>query len=191
MSSLEWVAAALGLVCVALAVRRSLWNYAFGVASTALLAIVVFEARLYSQTVLQLFFVAINAYGFVNWRRARGDGGDVPVERMTPRELGGWGIGIVVATLGWGWAMHLLTDAAQPLLDAAIAVVSVAAQLLMARRRLENWALWIAVDIASIPLFLGQGLRVVAGLYVVYLALAIWGYVDWHRASRRAGPVPA
>ncbi|HET9511602.1 MAG TPA: nicotinamide riboside transporter PnuC [Sphingomonas sp.] len=191
MSSLEWVAAALGLVCVALAVRRSLWTYAFGVASTALLAIVVFDARLYSQALLQMFFVAINAYGFVNWRRARGAGGDVPIERMAPREVTMWSIGIAVATLGWGWAMHLLTDAAQPLLDAAIAVVSVAAQLLMARRRLENWALWIAVDIASIPLFLGQGLHVVAGLYLVYLALAIWGYVDWHRASRPARPIPA
>ncbi|MBN2970886.1 nicotinamide mononucleotide transporter [Roseomonas aeriglobus] len=191
MSSLEWVAAALGLVCVALAVRRSLWNYAFGVASTALLAIVVFEARLYSQTLLQIFFVAINAYGFANWRRAKGDGADVPVERMTPRELGRWSVGIVVATLVWGWAMHLLTDAAQPLLDAAIAIVSVAAQLLMARRRLENWLLWIAVDIASIPLFLGQGLSVVAGLYLVYLGLAIWGFVDWHRATRGAGPLAA
>lgn len=191
MSSLEWVAAALGLVCVALAVRRSLWNYAFGVASTALLAIVVFEARLYSQALLQIFFVAINAYGFVNWRRAKGAGDDVPVERMAQRELIVWSVGIVVATLGWGLAMHQLTDAAQPLLDAAIAVVSIAAQLLMARRRLENWVLWIAVDVASIPLFLGQGLRVVAGLYLVYLGLAIWGFVDWHRAVRRAGPVPA
>ncbi|KQN26810.1 nicotinamide mononucleotide transporter [Sphingomonas sp. Leaf33] len=191
MSSLEWVAAALGLVCVALAVRRSLWTYAFGVASTALLAVVVFEARLYSQALLQVFFVAINAYGFLNWRRAKAAGGEVAVERMSPRDLGVWSIGIALATLGWGWAMHLLTDAAQPLLDASIAVVSVAAQLLMARRRLENWTLWIAVDIASIPLFLGQGLRIVAGLYLVYLALAIWGYVDWHRAARAAEPVPA
>ena len=191
MSSLEWLASLLGLVCVALAVRRSLWTYAFGVASTALLAIVVFEARLYSQALLQLFFVAINGYGFLNWRRARQAGGEVPVARMGTRELALWSGGIIVATLGWGLAMARLTDAAQPMLDAAIAAVSVAAQLLMARRRLENWLLWIAVDIASIPLFLKQGLPVVAGLYAVYLALAVWGLIDWHRAWRRAGPVPA
>lgn len=188
MSSVEWAAAALGLVCVALAVRRNLWTYAFGVASTALLAVVVYEARLYSQALLQLFFVAINAYGFVNWRRARVATGGVAVEGMAGREIGLWLAGGVAATLAWGVAMHRLTDAAQPFGDAAIAVASVAAQLLMARRKLENWVLWIAVDIASVPLFLTQGLPVVAALYLVYLALAIWGWIDWRRAYRTEGP---
>lgn len=185
MTSLEWVAAALGLVCVALAVRRSLWTYAFGVASTALLAVVVFDARLYTQAVLQLFFVAINVYGFINWRRARAARGAVVVERMAPPAIALWLAGIAVAALVWGLGMDRLTDAAQPFGDAAIAAASVAAQLLMARRMLENWVLWIAVDIASIPLFLGQGLPVVAALYAVYLVLALWGLIDWHRTSRR------
>ncbi|URW74565.1 nicotinamide riboside transporter PnuC [Sphingomonas donggukensis] len=191
MTSLEWVAAALGLICVALAVRRNLWNYAFGIASTGVLAFVVFDARLYSQALLQLFFVAINAYGFLNWRRAKADGGEVAVERMSAIEIALWLAAAVVATLGWGLAMDRLTDAAQPLGDAAIAVASVAAQLLMARRKLENWLLWIAVDVASVPLFLAQGLTVVAGLYLVYLALAVWGLVDWRRAYRLSGAVPA
>jgi len=190
MTMLEWVAAALGLVCVALAVRRSLWTYAFGVASTALLAIVVFEARLFSQALLQLFFVAINAYGFVTWRRARSDAGVVPVAAMSLRERLAWGTLTVGAALAWGGVMDRATDAAQPFLDAGIAAVSVTAQLLMARRRWENWLLWIAVDLASIPLFLGQGLAVVAALYALYLALAVWGLLDWTRAWRREGVLP-
>ena len=187
MTSLEWVAAALGLICVALAVRRSMWNYAFGVASTALLAVVVFDAKLYSQALLQLFFVAINAYGFVNWRRAKAISGDVAVERMTGREIALWLAGAGVATIGWGVAMDRLTDAAQPFGDAAIVAVSIAAQLLMAQRKLENWLLWIAVDIASIPLFLAQGLPIFAALYAVYLLLAIWGFLDWRRVHRAKG----
>lgn len=188
MSSLEWIAAALGLVCVALAVRRNLWTYAFGVVSTGMLAFVVFEAKLYSQALLQLFFVAINAYGFVNWRRAKADVGEVAVERMRGREVAAWLAVGVVATLAWGLAMDRLTDAAQPLGDAAISVASVVAQLLMARRRLENWVLWIAVDVASIPLFSAQGLDVVAGLYAIYLALAVWGLIDWRRAMAKGTP---
>lgn len=191
MSLIEWIAAALGLVCVALAVRRSMWNYAFGVASTGLLAFVVFDARLYSQALLQLFFVAINAYGFVSWRRVKAASGAVIVERMTLRETLGWLGAGVLAIILWGVAMDRLTDAAQPLADAAVAVMSVAAQLLMARRKLENWLLWIAVDIASIPLFLAQGLPIVAALYVVYLMLAIWGYIDWRRAGRTTQPAVA
>ena len=191
MTSLEWIAAVLGLACVALAVRRSLWTYAFGVASTGLLAVVVFDARLYSQALLQLFFVAINGYGFVTWRRAKVESGTVPVERMTLREAWLWLAAAVAATLLAALAMRVSTDAAQPALDAGIAVASVVAQLLMARRKLENWIVWIAVDIASVPLFLGQGLGIVAALYAVYLALAIWGLIDWMRAFRRLEPQPA
>lgn len=187
MTSLEWIAATLGLVCVALAVRRNLWTYAFGVASTGLLAVVVFDARLYSQALLQLFFVAINAYGFVNWRRAKAQAGAVIVERMTRGEVASWFVAFVLATAVWGLAMARLTDAAQPVGDAAIAVASIVAQLLMARRRFENWVIWIAVDVASIPLFLAQGLVVVAGLYLVYLALAVWGLIDWRRAMVQKG----
>lgn len=191
MTMLEWVASALGLVCVALAVRRSLWTYAFGVASTALLAIVVFEARLFSQAALQLFFVAINGYGFVTWRRARRSDGDIPVAQMSARERVLWAAATLAAALAWGVAMDRWAGAAQPFFDAGIAAVSVAAQLLMARRRWENWVLWIAVDLASIPLFLRQGLSVVAALYAVYLALAVWGLIDWMRAWRRGAGVPA
>ena len=184
MTSLEWVAAALGLVCVALAVRRSLWTYAFGIASTGLLALIVFDARLYSQALLQLFYVAINAYGWRNWRHAKARSGAVAIERMTARETALGLAAVVVATLAWGAAMSRLTDAAQPFADAAIATASVAAQLLMAWRKLENWVLWIAVDLASIPLFLAQRLPIVATLYAVYFALAIWGLIDWRRVHR-------
>jgi len=189
MTSLEWIAAALGIVCVALAVRRSLWTYAFGVASTGLLAAVVFDARLYSQALLQLFFVAINVYGFVTWRRARTAGGEVPVRRMSVRQGALWTTVTLAGTAALGAAMAWMTDAAQPFLDAGIAAVSIVAQILMAQRRVASWWLWIAVDLASIPLFAGGGLAVVAALYAVYLALAIWGLIDWTRAHRRGTAV--
>ena len=64
----------------------------------------------------------------------------------------------------------------------SIAAASVAAQLLMARRAIENWWLWIAVDVASVPLYLAKGLYPFAGLYLVYLGLAVWGLLDWRRA---------
>ena len=69
--------------------------------------------------------------------------------------------------------------------DAAIAAASVAAQLLMAQRRIENWWLWIAVDLASIPLYLAKGLYLFAGLYLIYLALAVAGLISWLAVMRR------
>ncbi len=182
MSHLEWLATLLGIACVWLAARRHIWTFPTGIASVTLLGIVVFEARLYSDALLQAFFVAANLYGWREWLRARGAAGEVRVEMLSGRWRALVTIAIIVATLGWGAAMRFLTDASFPWWDAAIAAASVAAQLLMARRRLENWHLWIAVDLASIPLYLAKGLYLFAGLYLIYLALAIIGLVQWRRA---------
>lgn len=187
MSVLEWLATLLGIACVALAAARSVWTFPTGIASVTLLGAVVFEARLYSDAALQAFFVAANLYGWVQWHRARGALGDVVVETMAAGERIRWSVVTIAAGAAWAMAMHRFTDASYPWWDAAIAAASVAAQILMARRRIENWWLWIAVDLASIPLYLAKGLHLFAGLYLVYLALAVGGLLSWRAASRRGG----
>ncbi len=183
MSPAEWIATTLGIACVALAARRSIWTFPTAIVSVALLGVVVFRARLYSDALLQLFFAAANLYGWIDWRRARARTGDVPVRTLDTRARAAWLCGIALGWLAWGSAMHRLTDAALPWWDAGIAAASIAAQWLMARRAIEHWWLWIAVDLASVPLYLAKGLYPFAGLYLVYLALAVWGLIDWRRAA--------
>lgn len=182
MSPIEWLAALLGVICVALVVRRSIWNYVFGIASTALYGSVFFEAKLYSDALLQLFFVVVNGYGWLNWRRAQAELGDVVVETVATSARIWWLAGIAAATIGWGWLMEHFTDAAHPYIDGGVAIASVAAQILMAQRKLENWILWIAVDIVAIPLFASRGLWVTSGLYTLYLILSVIGLIGWRRA---------
>ncbi|MEH3047800.1 nicotinamide riboside transporter PnuC [Sphingomonas adhaesiva] len=185
MSVLEWIATLLGIACVALAAWRSVWTFPTGIASVALLGVVVFEARLYSDALLQLFFVAANVYGWRNWASTRAAMGEVVVTHLTPRARGAWLAAIVAAAALWGLAMHRFTDASYPWWDAAIAAASVVAQLLMAQRRVENWWLWIAVDLASIPLYLVKGLMLFAFLYLVYLVIAVAGLLAWQRVGQR------
>lgn len=187
MTGMEWTATLLGIACVALAGRRSVWTFPTGIASVVLLGIVVFRERLYSDALLQVFFVAANLYGWLHWSRASAATGTVAVERLDWRARLAWGGGITVSALLWGMAMHRWTDASYPWWDAGIAAASVAAQLLMARRKLENWVLWIAVDIASVPLYLAKGLFLFAALYLVYLLLAVIGLVAWWRTAAVAG----
>lgn len=186
MSWIEIVAALLGLANVALVVRRSLWNYPFGLAMVALYAFVFFEAKLYSDTLLQLFFFAVQLYGWWNWSRSRAEAGEVLVERLGVRARLAWLAGCAIAAAGWGALMHRLTDAAYPWWDGTIAVLSVAAQILQSRRRLESWILWIAVDILAIGLFAVKGLWITAALYAVFLLLSVWGLAGWARVERAA-----
>lgn len=182
---LEWTAALLGLLNVGLVVARSVWNYPFGLAMVACYGIVFFKSRLYSDALLQIFFFAIQLYGWANWVRARGNaGGAVPVGWLNGRQRVFWVIGTSVASVAWGLAMAHFTDAAAPLIDAGIAGTSVAAQILLSIRKVENWALWILVDLVATGLFYSRGLYATAALYAVFLVMAIVGLIAWLRASR-------
>lgn len=187
MNTLEAIAFLLGIVTVVLVVRRSVWNFPFGIATTALYAVVFVEARLYSDTLLQGFFVTVNAYGWIMWRRSEADAGEIVVETMPARDRITWGLAWLAASAGWGAAMARLTDASFPWADASIAAASVAAQIMMARRLIENWIVWIAVDIASVGLYAAKGLWLTVILYVIFLILSLWGLIDWRAAWRREG----
>ena len=148
---------------------------------------VFFHAKLYSDTLLQVFFFARQHLWLVQWRRSQVDDG-----RRRGRAIGAAARGCAGSrrsssrSRGWGWLMHRFTDAALPWWDAGVAMTSVAAQILMARRKLENWWLWIAVDVAVDRALRGQGPVAHAGFTSVLLGLAIWGLARW-QAARQEG----
>ncbi|WP_404480115.1 nicotinamide riboside transporter PnuC [Novosphingobium sp. BL-52-GroH] len=185
MNTVEWIAAALGLANIALLVRRSVWNYPFGMAMVALYAVVFFKARLYGESGLQLFFFAAQAWGWVLWVRAGEGTSQVPVRWLDNFSRLVWLTATAALALNLGWVMHHFTDASLPYADAAIAGASIAAQILLAFRRIENWLLWIAIDLASIAVYLTKGLYPTAALYVVFLGMSALGLREWVLAHRK------
>ena len=184
MNWLEYTAAGLGVINVALIVRRSVWNYPFALAMVSLSFFVFLEKKLYSDMLLQIFFLAVNLYGWWNWTDAKRAAGQVPVTMLSNGARAGWVTMALGASLFWGFVMARFTDAAAPFWDATIAGLSVAGQILMARRRIENWAFWIIVDIIAVPLFWSRGIYFFSGLYFLLLLLSIAGLIDWRRALR-------
>lgn len=187
MSLIEAVASLLIVINVALVARRSIWNYAFAIAGVLLYAWIFFHAKLYSDALLQGFFLVINLYGWRHWSQSVAREGDVRVERMRPADRWLWLGGIAAATAGWGWLMHRFTDATLPWLDAGVAMASIAAQILLSRQKIENWLLWIAVDLVAIGMYALKDLWVTCALYVVLLGVSAWGLIDWRRAERAVG----
>lgn len=182
MNLLEAIAAALGVINVLLVVRRSLWNYPFGLATVALYFFVFVDAKLYSDALLQIFFLVVQLYGWWAWARAdRAADDHVAIHRLSAAQRWRWGGAVGLVSVLWGSAMAVLTDAAAPLVDGTVAIASVGAQLLQSLRRVESWWLWIAVDLVAIPLFLSRGLHVTAALYGVFLVLALLGLRQWQR----------
>ncbi|MEE3623170.1 nicotinamide riboside transporter PnuC [Nitrospirillum sp. BR 11752] len=188
MSPLEIVAVVVSALAVWTTTRRSLWCWPLGLASVALYGVVFLEANLYSDMVLQAVFGAFLVYGWVCWRRGVRDEGQVVVRPLSTRNAILALAAGAVASAAWGLAMARWTDASLPYLDATLAGFSLVAQYWTARKHIENWWLWIAVDVAYVALYLVKDLYLTAGLYAAFIVLAILGLRSW-RAGTEAPAV--
>jgi len=179
----------LGLANITLLVRRSIWNYPFGIVMVSLYAWIFYGAKLYSDAILQIFFFVVQCYGWAHWLTRRDEEGLVIVARLSPRGAVTSALAAVAGTAALGGVMATFTDASFPYWDASIAVLSVIAQIMLARRLLENWALWVAVDIIAIGLYWTKGLYPTAVLYLMFLIISAIGYFNWRRAYDRGEAV--
>ncbi|MFD2787918.1 nicotinamide riboside transporter PnuC [Hymenobacter rubripertinctus] len=185
-SPLEWVAVLTGFVCVWLAARESLWNFPVAIVSCGLYVLVYYRAGLYSDAFLQTMFIALSLYGWQQWLYGGRNRTQLPVSRTTAREWAGCAIFTVAYTLGVGYCLQRYTDAALPHWDAFTTAGSLAAQYLLMRKRLENWLLWVVVDVIYVPILWYKHLYPTSALYALYLGLAVYGYLEWRRGLRKA-----
>lgn len=182
---IEVAAFGLGLANITLIVRRSIWNYPFGIAMVSAYAWIFYGEKFYSGAILQLFFLAVQAYGWAHWLTRRDAQGRVIVARLSGRAALLSILGGLAGAAALGAVMKAYTDASYPFWDAGVAAFSVVAQILLARRLLENWLVWIGVDALAIGLYWTKGLYPTAVLYMLFLIIASIGYVAWRRAWRR------
>ncbi|HEY5545104.1 MAG TPA: nicotinamide riboside transporter PnuC [Gemmatimonadaceae bacterium] len=180
-SSLEGVAAAFGVVSVYLSTRQNIWSWPMAIVNVALYTVVFFQGRLYGQMGLQPIYLVLSVYGWYQWLHGGEQRTALRVARASPRLLGGL---LILNILGWLALAAFLrqTDAALPRLDALLTTTSLIAQWMMTRKILENWILWIAVDVVYVPMFFSQRLYATAMLYSAFLVLAIMGLVEWRRS---------
>ncbi len=189
MSWAEVAGSILGLINILLLVRRSVWNFPVAMVMVCLIGFVLFGAKLYSEAGLQVFFFVVNGYGWYLWSRAKETAAEVPVSWMGWRARMAWIIGTAVSSLSLGWLMHRFTDAALPFADSAIAGASITAQFLLSFRRIENWVLWVLIDVASVALYLSRGLNLLAALYFAFGVISVIGLREWMRAEKQQASV--
>lgn len=188
LGRLEWIAAGLGVINIALLIFRSQWNFAFAIASVSLYIFVFFESGLLAESALQLFFIAANVWGWILWHRAARAGIDdsrVPVRWLDWRSRWVWLLAMAAISINLSWVMDKFTPAQVPYVDTPLAVFSIGAQFLLAYRRIENWVLWIAIDVVAIPLYIYRDLGPTAGLYGGFLVMSLIGLKEWIEVERR------
>ena len=192
MNWIEAVAVVFGIACVALIIKQSLWCWPAGLIQVTLYVYVFYTARLYSDMILHVIYVVLQVYGWRQWLRGSGTSSSGPaiptalsISTLDTRARWLWTLAVVVVALGWGEIMDRYTDATAAHADAFIAAASLCAQYLLAKKRLENWVVWIVVDVVAIAVYWSRDLRLTAGLYVVFLVLCIVGFRAWQRDMAR------
>ncbi len=179
---LEVVAFVLALLMVFANMRVRPVAWPLAIASSLLYALLFASSKLYGEASLQLFFVAVSFWGWWLWLRGRGgDGAGLRVHRLDTR----WRWIAAASTLAaWPLLALLLargTDSDVPWLDALPTVASVTGQFLLARKAIENWPVWLAVNVASVALFAVKGLWLTVLLYALFAVLSVAGWRAWQR----------
>lgn len=180
-SPLEGVAAAFGVISVFLSTRQNILSWPTAIVNVSLYTLVFYQGRLYGQMGLQLVYLALSVYGWYQWLHGGEQHGALRVTRASPRLLIGLGVLNLAAFLALA-AILRQTDAALPWLDALLTTTSLVAQWMMTRKILENWVLWIALDLVYVPMFISQRLYATAMLYAAFLVLAVMGVLEWRRS---------
>ncbi len=186
MTPLEIAANAAIALSIGLAARNHMYTWWTGIIGCALFVAVFYQAQLYADATLQVFFIATSAIGWWQWAHpTSGDPSAVrPISRAQPHTLLWMLLGALSVGALYGALLHHFTDAYLPYVDAAVLTLSVVAQFLLMQRKVQTWFFWLAVNTLCVPLFLSRGLYLTAALYAVYWCNAWYGWWRWQAACR-------
>lgn len=180
---------ATGGVCVWLVVREHPLNWPVGIANNLFFFVLFWRSRLFADMALQIVYVALAVYGWLNWIFGGANRSTLLISRATRSEWLALALGLPAGT----WLLHVIlvaVNGAAPFWDAVTTVLSLGAQYLLCRKRLENWWLWIAADVIYVPLYLGRGLALTAVLYAVFLVMCLVGLRTWRWGGRLGSSAP-
>jgi nicotinamide mononucleotide transporter len=184
---LEMLAFALSLAMVVCNIRVNVMAWPLAIAASLLYLLLFWDNRLYGEASLQILFALVACWGWRQWRRGRGSDGQALRVRALSRR--GRVVLLLAVLAAWpliGAFLGRFTDTDVPWWDALPTAGSVAGQWLLGRKYVENWPLWVAVNVVSVGLFTWKGLWLTALLYALFTLLALWGWRAWHELAAQA-----
>jgi len=180
-SLLEVAGVISGLLCVYLAAKNIIWNWPLAIISVVIYIFIFYDSHLFADMGLQVYFLAVNIYGWYFWSKKSPTATKTPVTSIKQREVILSAVAIVVFTFLLGWTLFNHTTASYPYLDSFCTACSIVSQFFMARKVLQNWLLWVFVDAIYVGIYIFKDLHLTAVMYAIYIVIALIGYVDWKR----------
>ena len=175
----------LGLAYILLEYRASIWMWAVGAVMQVLGIVLYYQKGLYADCGMEFYYLAMTAYGFWCWTRKHQSSPAThqatPITHIPLRTALGWGTLFLVLWFAIWWLLSNLTDSTVPVADAFTTALSLVGIWALAHKYLEQWFVWIAVDIVTCVLYFHKDIPFKASLYGLYVIIAVFGYRKWRR----------
>jgi nicotinamide mononucleotide transporter len=176
---LEVVAFVLSIACVAFNIAEQHWGWPLAIVSSLLYVWLFYASKLYGDGSLQIFFALTGAWGWAQWLMGKRDNKPLTITKLTRSQVL-WSIAAWLAAWGaLGLFLRRFTDTDVPWFDVFPTAGSVLGTVLLARKYIENWPVWVVVNVVSVALFVYKHLYLTAILYVIFIAMALWGWQVW------------
>jgi len=185
-SGLEITAVLFAILYLVLAIRQNIWCWLCAMVSTAIYVWLFIGARLYMESVLNIFYFIMAVYGWSVWRSGDSDEKMLSVSVWSAVTHFNAVLMIAILTAISGYMLTSYTDAAYPYVDSATTFAAIWATFLVARKVLENWWYWLLIDTVSVLIYWSRGLELTAFLFVIYVVMIPFGLVSWTRSYRKS-----
>jgi nicotinamide mononucleotide transporter len=196
ISPLEAASVVFGVLYLLLAIRENIWCWGAGLVGVLLSLVLFWEARLYMESLLQIFYAAMSVYGWYEWRYGgengarRGGGHAGRRKEGVPIQVWAWrthlaafaAVALLTAVLGA--LLRAYTNEAMPFVDSFTTIGALLTTYMVAKKVLENWLYWLVIDAVSAVMYGMRGLYLYAALFAVYLVMVVIGFKTWSRQWR-------
>lgn len=193
---LEIIGTLVGLLYLWLEYRASIYLWIAGIVMPAIYIFVYYEAGLYADFGINIYYLGAAIYGWMMWRYGRflrkklgrkeasAEAEELPITRMPLRYLPALAGVFIIAFLGIAWILIDFTNSDVPWLDSFTTALSIIGMWMLARKYVEQWWAWIVVDAVCVGLYIYKGLDFTAALYALYTIIAIFGYFKWKKMMK-------
>ncbi len=178
---LELIAFLTGITGIWLTMRQNVWCFPVGLINVSLSMVIFYEQHLYADAIQQIMYITLLIYGWYNWKRKGTMNVRLGVSRLSLKEIAGYCLLILLSTLLLGGLLITLTAAIFPWADSLATSTAFVAQYLVARKKLENWLLWMGVNLVYIAIYYHKDLHLYVILFSVYLILSFFGLYKWNK----------
>lgn len=182
---IELFAAIFTLWCVYLTYKRKILSWPIGIIAIFLYTYVFYSVKLYADLGLQVIFLIQSVYGWYNWNKYKDTEEKVIISRISTYEITAILIFFALFSNLLFYILTAYTDASLPYFDSRLTTISIIANWLLSRRKIENWFIWVLADFIYVFLFIYKHLYYSSILYFILLILAIIGYLNWNKSLNK------